>query len=145
MDMKTKLSVTMLVCVLLSASVFAHPWHRGPYCSHYYYRPVHGRYVGFGFGYGGFSPFYYAAPPPIIYYPAPVVVPPPVVVQPPVAVQPSPPTSEPSSNFVETNRRFHQHGDNTGKIDWVEGLLNGRPVRIYYDDFGRVLKQKWVD
>jgi len=24
-------------------------------------------------------------------------------------------------------------------------LLNGRPVRIYYDDFGAVEKQKWLD
>ncbi len=46
---------------------------------------------------------------------------------------------------VETSRRLHEHGSNAGRLDWVEGLLDGRPVRIYYDDFGRVKKQKWLD
>lgn len=113
-------------------------------------------------------PVVYYAPPVVV--PPPVVVQPPVVVPPPVTAQPAPaqppcepaqpgyegsqpppngveqaPPAQPHPSFVETRRRFHEHGDNAGKLDYVEGLLDGRPVRIYYDDFGQVKKQKWID
>jgi hypothetical protein len=99
---------------------------------------------------------YVAAPPPVI-YPAPVVVAPPPVVYAPPVVEPrvveapvpaiEPPSGEPrpGDRFRETRRRYHKHGDNAGLIDWVEGLLDNRLVRIYYDDYGRVEKQKWLD
>ena len=151
--MKMNVPLTTLVMGLLSSSVFAYPWHRGHYYSHYShycYRPVYGRHFSFGFGYGGYAPVYYA-PPPVVYYTAPVFAPPPVIVQQPVMAEPSPvadqpsPSNEQSPKFVETNRRLHQHGDNEGKVDWIEGLLDGHAVRFYYDDFGRVQKQKWLD
>lgn len=155
------LAVLSLFAGSAEARVYrVHPVHR------YYVRP-HYHHVHRGFVSFGFTSVYapqpvYVAPPPVVYYAPPVVVPQPVVVTPPPVVV-SPPTvveppavveqapgksecaPEPAPAFIETNRRYHKHGDNAGQLDWVEGLLHGRPVRIYYDDFGRVKKQKWID
>jgi hypothetical protein len=157
------------VLVLAVVSLFAGPAQARVYRVYgghrYYVRPhhyhVHRGFVSFGFSRVYAPPPVYVAPPPAVYYAPPVVVPPPVVVAPaPVVVAPpaverpvvveqparaTPDDFQLSSGFVETNRRYHKHGDNKGLLDWVEGLLDGRPVRIYYDDFGRVEKQKWLD
>lgn len=158
--MKRLVAVGILVVVVFSSSawarpVFVHRGYRHPgfarhvyvarHVPHYYYGYRH--HVSFGFAVGRYyapAPVYVAAPPAVYYAPPPVVVQPaPVVVQPAPEVAPPPPP-EPSG-FVETGRRYHRHGSNEGRLDYVEGLLGGRPVRIYYDDFGRVKKQKWID
>lgn len=133
-------------------------YHGGSYHG-YAYRPYYRGY-GYSFGFGfGYSPSYYY-PSYDESYPAyyPAVVQQPAVVGEPMSEpqadmpeqpqteatqEPAPPQQAPA--FVQTHVRFHEHGDNAGRVDWVEGLLNGRPVRIYYDDFGRVSKQKWLD
>jgi hypothetical protein len=157
---------------VLAGPHFGHVGYGGHGYPHYYHGYGHyyhgyGHCVSFGFGFGGYyapAPVY-VAPPPVVYYPPPVYVAPPVVVQPPVAAQPpadmppqaegqpapeqtqqpAPPPPQPNGRFVETGRRFHEHGDDAGRLDWVEGLLDRRPVRIYYDEFGRVKKQKWIN
>lgn len=118
------------------------------YPRHYHRRHYYGGSLGFGFSsvyapsYVTPGPYVYSAP--MVVAPAPAVVaPPPAVVAPPVVSQ-SPSAQQPPP-FVETARRYHEHGSDAGLLDWVEGLLNGRPVRIYYDDYGRIEKQKWLD
>jgi hypothetical protein len=144
----------LIALVLLSVLAPAGPavaggWFVGGYYGHPYH--YHGCYSSFGFVYGGCyaPPPVVVAAPQVVYYAPPVIAAPPVIVQPPPVVQapaPQPPApTAPASHFIETSRRYHEHGDNEGLLDWVEGLLDGRPVRIYYDDFGRVTKQKWID
>lgn len=115
-------------------------YSRSFYGHRYYGYPQGCRSFGFGFGAVWAPAPVYVAPPPVVYYQAP-----PVVVPSPSVSVPSAEAVQASPTFVETNRRFHEHGSNEGRIDWVEGLLDGRPVRIYYDDFGNVKKQKWID
>jgi hypothetical protein len=122
----------------------------------YYYGP--GSYTSFGFGFGGgYAPPVYVTPPPTVIYESPTVVEeqpavadsqhtevePPQVDQPADGAQGSP--NDAGHGFVETRREYHHHGSNSGQLDWVEGYMDGRPVRIYYDDSGRVKKQKWLD
>ncbi len=156
------LAITLVLASLLGAV----PAHARVYAVRRYHFPpryhyVHPYHVHRGYFSFGFSRFY--APPPVYIAPQPVYVAPPVVYAPPPVVVAPPPVvlppaensaayenehavaAEPAPAFIETNRRYHKHGDNEGLLDWVEGLLNGRPVRIYYDDFGRVKKQKWID
>lgn len=54
--------------------------------------------------------------------------------------QPPPPPLPPPV-FKETDRRYHQHGGNKGKLDWIEGVENGRPVKIWYKDNGKEEKR----
>ncbi len=173
--MKSMFAVAALVGLAFSSPALAGGYHHGWYgrgfygghCYPRYYGYHGGHFTSFSFGFGGYyapAPVY-VAPPPVVYYPPPppVVVAPPVVVQPPVVAQPAapaqpapdtteyapqtaqPPPVQQGPSFVETGRRYHEHGDDAGKLDWVEGLIDGRPVKIYYDDFGRVSKQKWID
>jgi hypothetical protein len=111
-------------------------YHATVYHGHAYY-PYH--YRGYSVAVGvGYAPSYYYPSYPV--YPATVVEPPVVVQPPPVVAAPAP-----TPGFVQTRARYHGHGDNAGQIDWVEGYLDGRPIRYYYDDHGRLKKQKWLD
>lgn len=117
----------------LYTSAYRRPYYSGSNCRSYSYRPYSKGYsVGFAFGY---SPSYSYAYPDAY----------PVVVREPVVVEPQPFVPGAVPAFVETRRRYHSHGDDAGTLDWVEGLLNGRPVRIYYDEYGAIEKQKWLD
>jgi hypothetical protein len=161
------LSVAFLACSLVAQPAQAgHFVYGHGYYGHTHY--YHGGFASFGF-YGGCyapAPVYFVPPPPVVYYQPAVVVPAPVIVQQPAVVQQAPvvqqppaveqapaeqapaeqaPAAAPAPSFVETARRYHGSGDNAGRLDWVEGLMDGRPMRIYYDDFGRVKKQKWID
>jgi len=159
--MSSKISAVVLIAALLSFLAGAHPARAGVHIVRgyrgYYGHPHVVRYYGhphFYHGYRGWTSFHFGAvyapapvfvaPPPVVYYAPPVVVQPPAVVQPPPAVEQEP-APQPAPVFVETNRRYHKHGDNKGKLDWVEGVIDGQPIRYYYDDFGRVKKQEWRD
>ncbi len=44
----------------------------------------------------------------------------------------------PPAGFVETGRRYHKHGGDTGRLDYIKGWLNGREVKVEYNDFGQI-------
>ncbi len=138
--------VVALVSMLFAGPAYAGHFVYGHCAPHYY----HG--CAFGFGFYAPPPIYVAPPvylaPPVVYYAPRVVVAAPAYVPAPVVVQSAPqpaPAPVPAPTFVETARRYHRHGDNRGRLDWVEGLLDGQPVRISYDDFGRVKEQEFID
>ena len=171
MKLHASLIIGLAIAVLSSVPVFgdpphaSHAYHGGHgyyghgyayhgypryYYGHPHYYYGHGGYTTFGFGFGGvYAPGpVYVAPPPVYYEPPMAEGPPPVeqgAAEPAPPEGSGPPTTQEAPHFVETNRHYHKHGDNKGRLEWVEGLLDGRPTRIYYDDFGRIKEQKWMD
>lgn len=110
--------------------------------SSYYYNP---------------APIIYA-PPPVIYRPQPIYYSQPTVIytQPaPVVVRERPVMVQevevkwikfsneqaiqaPPAGFVQTGYRLHKHGSDAGDVDYLEGTINGRKVKIEYDDDGSI-------
>lgn len=128
----------------------------------YRYSRYSERYSGYRVRYYRPRPVVYVAPAPVIYpapiyvQPPPVIMPVPVVVERPVVQMLPPPApitqaAEPTEvwqqvvyksrvyQYQEVGRRLHQHGDNKGLLDWIQGQTqDGHLIKIKFADNGSV-------
>lgn len=100
-----------------------------------------GYYDGYGYNYRPtWQPNYYQPYAPTVVQTVPVVVEKPVVVRevkvPWIKYSNGQLIQAPPAGFAETGHRLHRKGDDKGLVDYLKGEINGKKVKIEYEDDG---------